>query len=298
MAKQILILCKSPREANQYAKLVGLQRFTYRYVARAGTIHGGLRQAEVHVLPSFLARIDRHRILSALRWTKCEVFYCDPADFEEQPEQEQPKVEWRDPAPLPTGEARAELEANVQAALNANPDDFAANVADAFLVADEKTTGTINDDGTVTFKLITPGDPADFEEPREQEATEADLGPEQPSAERRAEVEKELEGVLEPEGWEPPAELSAEQVLALAANPDKLGSEVLSDLEQPADEAVELDPIDDPEINPDGRKRRYTCKVCDQKVFSDADPAHDQDAHATTEALKHQDPESASGFFG
>ena len=210
MAKQILILCKSPREANQYAKLVGLQRFTYRYVARAGTIHGGLRNADVHVLPSFLDRIDRHRILSALRWTKCEVFYCDPADFEEPREQE-------------AAEARAELEANVQAALNANPDDFSANLADAFIVADRKSTGTINDDGTVTFKVVAPDE---------------------------------------------------------------------------ADEAVELDPIDDPKINPDGRKRRYTCKVCDQKVFSDADPAHDQEAHATTEALKTQAPESASGFFG
>lgn len=32
---------------------------------------------------------------------------------------------------------------------------------------------------------------------------------------------------LEPEGWEPPSTLTAEQVLQLAANPDKTGAEVL-----------------------------------------------------------------------
>jgi len=36
-----------------------------------------------------------------------------------------------------------------------------------------------------------------------------------------------LDALLEPEGWEPPDTLTAEQVLQLAANPDKTGAEVL-----------------------------------------------------------------------
>jgi len=93
VARQILILAKSPIEASRYAKLVDLPRFTYRYVARAGTIRG-VRSAEVHVLPSFLNRLDRHGILAALRLAKLDVYYVDPVDFVEEAE-----VQVADPMP-------------------------------------------------------------------------------------------------------------------------------------------------------------------------------------------------------
>lgn len=83
---QTLILAKSILEANRYAKAAGLDRFTYRAVRSAGSIRG-VRHAEVHILPSFLDRLDRHSILGALRWAKTlEVFYVDPADFEDRDE--------------------------------------------------------------------------------------------------------------------------------------------------------------------------------------------------------------------
>jgi hypothetical protein len=63
---QILILAKDIREANDYARFVGLPRFTYRAVSRASAIRG-IRNAEVHKLSSFNRRLDRHAILMALR---------------------------------------------------------------------------------------------------------------------------------------------------------------------------------------------------------------------------------------
>lgn len=83
---QILILAKSTTEANSYAKKAGLPRFTYRAVRNASAIRG-IRKAEVHILPSFTTRIDRHNILAALQWAKTlEVFYVDPADLPEPPD--------------------------------------------------------------------------------------------------------------------------------------------------------------------------------------------------------------------
>src|SRR5690606_21749310 len=78
--RQTLILAKSTTEANRYARLFGLQPFTYRAVSRAGSIRN-LRSAEVHVLPSFLRRVDRHAIVMALRQAKVDIFYVDPVDL-------------------------------------------------------------------------------------------------------------------------------------------------------------------------------------------------------------------------
>lgn len=78
---QTLILAKNITEANEYARAVGLERFSYRAVRSAGSIKG-VRNAEVHLLPSFLARPDRHAILSVLSFARTlEVIYADPADF-------------------------------------------------------------------------------------------------------------------------------------------------------------------------------------------------------------------------
>lgn len=83
MARATLILAKDIRQANQYAKLAGLERFKYRAVTKAGSIRG-VRNAEVHILPGFLARPDRHQILAALKAAKTlDVYYVDPADLVE-----------------------------------------------------------------------------------------------------------------------------------------------------------------------------------------------------------------------
>jgi hypothetical protein len=77
---QTLVLAKSITEANQYAKAVGLQRFTYRAVRNAGSIRG-VRHAEVHLLSSFLRRLDRHAIMGALRWARTlDVYFVDFVD--------------------------------------------------------------------------------------------------------------------------------------------------------------------------------------------------------------------------
>lgn len=220
---QILILASSTTEANRYAKLVELPRFSYRYVARAGTIHGNLRRAEVHVLPSFLERRDRHRVLSALQWTHCEVFYCDPADF-------------------------------------ARPEGYTAPITDA-----------------LEHQGINPATPAEWSgiEEQKQADWEAFAEEQQLVADRAAALRDEITPAVA-------------EVFAKAADFDPETVEV-------GWGAEEYDPAKDPKVNPDGRKRRYTCDVCSQKVWSDVDPAHDSDAHATTEALKQPSP---SNFFG
>jgi len=74
MARQTLILAKNITEANHYAKVIGLERFSYRAVRNAGAIRG-VRNAEVHLLSSFAKRLDRHAILASLRWARLDVFY-------------------------------------------------------------------------------------------------------------------------------------------------------------------------------------------------------------------------------
>lgn len=77
---QTLILARNISEANQYAKAAGLQRFTYRAVRNAGSIRG-VRHAEVHMLSSFLRRLDRHAIMGALRWARTlEIYFVEFVD--------------------------------------------------------------------------------------------------------------------------------------------------------------------------------------------------------------------------
>lgn len=77
-----------------------------------------------------------------------------------------------------------------------------------------------------------------------------------------------LEAVLEPEGFEPPELLTASDVIALAANPDKPAAEVLT----PASEAEQEEGV---------KRRRRRCKVkgCGALVEPD-----DVEAHAASHA--------------
>lgn len=83
MARSTLVLARNISEANRYARAIGLERFKYRAVRHAGSIRG-VRNAEVHLLSSFLKRPDRHAIMSALRQARTlEVFYVDLDDLPE-----------------------------------------------------------------------------------------------------------------------------------------------------------------------------------------------------------------------
>jgi hypothetical protein len=81
-----LILARNPREAGSYAASMGIPRQHFRAVQKAAAIRG-IRNAEVHLLPGFLERRDRHGIMQALRGARhLEIFYVDPADVREPSE--------------------------------------------------------------------------------------------------------------------------------------------------------------------------------------------------------------------
>lgn len=67
----VVILANTPTEASAYAASKGLRPAQYRYAARASSVKG-LRVAEVHELPSFAHRFDKHAINAALRYTRGE----------------------------------------------------------------------------------------------------------------------------------------------------------------------------------------------------------------------------------
>lgn len=67
----IIVLAGNTREGRRYAKLAGLPRGRHRVVFSAKQIRH-LRSAEIHELPSFSRRLDRHGINAALRYTRGE----------------------------------------------------------------------------------------------------------------------------------------------------------------------------------------------------------------------------------
>lgn len=71
--RYILILGRNPQEASMYARRAGLPNFTYRAVSSAKSIRK-IQVADVHVLPGFHDRPDKHSILRELRWGRDIVF--------------------------------------------------------------------------------------------------------------------------------------------------------------------------------------------------------------------------------
>jgi hypothetical protein len=109
MARNTLILARNIREANHYAKVIGLQRFSYRAVQSAGQIRG-TRNAEVHMLSSFWRNPARFTVLNALRWAKLDVYYVDfvdgkVLDGETEGEEAGEAEQGEDAAPEAQGEA-------------------------------------------------------------------------------------------------------------------------------------------------------------------------------------------------
>jgi hypothetical protein len=71
MAPYVIVLAKNSQEGAVYVRRAKLPRGRWRIAASAGSIRG-LRKAQVHVLPSFNDRPDRHSILAELRYAKCD----------------------------------------------------------------------------------------------------------------------------------------------------------------------------------------------------------------------------------
>lgn len=67
----VIVLAGNTREGHRYAKRMGLPRGRHRVVFSAKQIRH-LRYAEIHELPSFKRRPDRHSINAALRYAKGE----------------------------------------------------------------------------------------------------------------------------------------------------------------------------------------------------------------------------------
>ena len=66
-ARFVVVLAATSSEGNTYAKRAGLPRFSYRPIAKANQVRN-TQVADVHILPSFHKRPDRHAILAELRW--------------------------------------------------------------------------------------------------------------------------------------------------------------------------------------------------------------------------------------
>ena len=222
--RQTLILAKSTTEANRYARLFGLQPFTYRAVSRAGSIRN-LRSAEVHVLPSFLRRVDRHAIVMALRQAKVDIFYVDPVDLvdERLNAGDEPQQSW-----IAAGWVDQDCDAL--------PQDWHPAEMDQAPNTDDAKFGTFDETNIEPFAKA---------------------------------LDEHVAGVETAD-----AEMSQDDDIAEESSDD------------------DIEPVDE-DIN-SKKRRRKRCKVCEQLVWNDDDPAHDAEAHATTEALK----ATPDNFFG
>lgn len=65
----VIVLARTPQEGSTYAKRAKLPRGRFRVATSASTIKG-LRVAEVHELPSFVDRPDRHAVEAVLRYAR------------------------------------------------------------------------------------------------------------------------------------------------------------------------------------------------------------------------------------
>lgn len=89
-----IILAASLQEGNAYAREQGFRQGDFRVALRAASIRG-VRESEVHELPSFQRRLDRHAIDAELRYNRGPRFVLEdgwnwPALPEEPDEPELP----------------------------------------------------------------------------------------------------------------------------------------------------------------------------------------------------------------
>lgn len=73
MQPYVLVLAQTSHEGAKYVRRAKLPRGRWRVVAKASSIRG-IRKADVHCLPGFHKRPDRHAILGELRYAQCQWF--------------------------------------------------------------------------------------------------------------------------------------------------------------------------------------------------------------------------------
>lgn len=83
----VIVLAGSTREGRRYAKLAALPKGRHRVVFSAKQIRR-LRHAEIHELPSFRRRPDRHGINAALRYTRGERLMVEMPTEQMEPSEE------------------------------------------------------------------------------------------------------------------------------------------------------------------------------------------------------------------
>jgi len=71
MSPYILVLAQTSHEGAKYVRRANLPRGRWRIVAKASSIHN-VRKAEVHCLPGFHRRPDKHSIMAKLRYAKVD----------------------------------------------------------------------------------------------------------------------------------------------------------------------------------------------------------------------------------
>jgi hypothetical protein len=185
-SRYILVFAESIHEANQYAKRAKLPRGSYRAVGHAGSIRG-IQSADVHVLPGFEKRRDRHAIRAAVRHGR-DIRYLnvEMPDALEVP-------------PVDQGDGMGE-----QLTIDDAPDLMPAAVGIAFVANQFSETDKLLADQAAyaaSHAVVTP----------------AKIERVVPEGKPDWLQKLEDEGKIEPEGWEPPETLSANDILQLAA---------------------------------------------------------------------------------
>lgn len=213
------ILARNLKEAHAFAReQLGLRQGHYRIVNHASTIKS-VRGADLYLVPGWENRYDRFATKGAMRWTRMNVI-----DVAKQ------AVNREDPRG-PLTDDLLDL---------AYAEDIVRSGGDTTALGFKSESDGLTPPG----EQMTLVDATDFVVPAEPRD--------------RAEVMQELEATLEPEGWEPPETLDADQVLRLAAG--ETGAEVAPT----------------PEPKPANR-RRSRCKDCGTLHFK-GDPCPDGDS--------------------
>lgn len=229
-----IVLAENHNEANRYAKRAKLRKGQWRFPVSASALRG-LRVAEIHELPSFAGRRDRHAILAELRYSRGKHIQVEMPGKLAEPAVDQ-------------GDGFGQ-QLSIDDVLHLTPVE-----ADKALDAN-KLPGATPRELEVAYR---------YDRLRELE---------------KPQWQRDLDLILEPEGWEPPESLTAEQVLALAANPDARGADVLEET-RGEETGTTVEGEDSAPAAP--KRRRSRCKDCGDLDFPET--------HACPVALRPPEP--------
>lgn len=82
----VYILARNLKEAHAFARgELGLRPNRYRIVTNPGVLRS-IRGADLHLVPGWERRLDRHSLKMALRWTRMNVIEAEAPEVEQNPE--------------------------------------------------------------------------------------------------------------------------------------------------------------------------------------------------------------------